>query len=331
MLSSSALVVASSAGQRTSRAARRYFARRPAILYEKEGTRLLTADEVLGSLHQAIRVHSSACNLRCEYCCLDYGLASRIEPDASDINDLFRNCIKPPTLQTLRVYGTEPTLNHPALEAIERQCTSGRIKLPMLSTNGLDTDYALWLSQMGWLVSVSYDGPMGQAKRPMADGRDSTEEVRSTIRALARSLGDQTCRLWVRVTVTDWATLEDTVSDIYSVGGRYIEIAPVFEIGCGKQSGTSTGDMKTALSLLLPRWLQKGVGIFLPFTGKKHCGLAAGEAVYWVLDGASGWRPASCLVDTSLPIGDATLQERGRAQGCLLEDLKACYGEWFVQ
>src|SRR5512140_3993348 len=115
-------------------------------------------------------VLTSACNLRCRYCCLERGSARVLDWDALRGS---REVLLPLCQERIDVTftGGEPLLAAPTLRRavsyIEQRIDCSRIQWRVL-TNGLllDRDTLSFLDAHGFIVNLSFDGvPAAHAQR----------------------------------------------------------------------------------------------------------------------------------------------------------------------
>jgi uncharacterized protein len=160
------------------------------------------AEGVKRSVHTTIKPIGAACNLDCNYCyylskekLLDHDSSRRISDEqlerfvieyivAQDVPEIeFTWHGGEPTLLGLRFFRR-------VVELQRQHCPPGRRISNDLQTNGtlLDDEWGAFLSENGFLVGLSIDGPaaLHNAYRPTKKGRPSFDEVFRGARLLQR-------------------------------------------------------------------------------------------------------------------------------------------------
>ena len=180
------------------------------------------------------------CNLNCTYCYADggsYGRAARfLDPDTARqaVRKLIDDSADRDTV-TLVIFGGEPLLNMPAVEAAvaEAQIQSqqkGKQAFISLTTNGtlLDPDVIGFIHANRIAVSVSLDGPadLHNANRPNLKGKGSYATIADNLVGLLRGA---TAPVAARVTLIpdQWSRIEEVFFHLMDLGFHEVGIAPV--------------------------------------------------------------------------------------------------------
>ncbi|MFA7280623.1 MAG: radical SAM protein [Sterolibacterium sp.] len=180
------------------------------------------------------------CNLNCTYCYADggsYGRAARfLDPDTARqaVRKLVADSADRDTV-TLVIFGGEPLLNMPAVEAavlearIQSQQT-GKQVFVSLTTNGTLLKPAIidFIHANRIAVSVSLDGPadLHDANRPCLKGKGSYATITDNLAGL---LSGATAPVAARVTLTpdQWPRIEEVFFHLMDLGFHEVGIAPV--------------------------------------------------------------------------------------------------------
>ncbi len=183
------------------------------------------------------------CNLRCTYCYAEggaYGGDRRLlTPQmARKAVRLLIQEAGDRELVTLVLFGGEPLLNMPAIEAaveeaeLRGQETGKRVQMS-LTTNGtlLNPKIISFLQQNRVAVSVSLDGPpdLHDANRPDAAGQGSYARI---LPNLKRLLKNSPAPVAARVTLTpdQWGRIEEVLDHLSGLGFHEVGIAPASPI-----------------------------------------------------------------------------------------------------
>jgi uncharacterized protein len=179
------------------------------------------------------------CNLRCGYCYASggtYGHEARLMTPDSARKAVRRLVASSGDLEevTLVLFGGEPLLNRPALEAAVEEIEAvaheaGKAVNLSLTTNGtlLDAATVAFLHTHHIGVSVSLDGPpdLHDANRPYADGAGSYASV---VRGLRLLLDGSPRPVAARVTLTpaQWDRVPEVFEHLLGLGFHEVGIAP---------------------------------------------------------------------------------------------------------
>lgn len=182
---------------------------------------------------------AQACNLRCGYCYASggtYGGDARLMTPEAARKAVRRLVASSGDLEevTLVLFGGEPLLNRPGLEAAVAEAElaareAGKALNLSLTTNGtlLDAETVSFLHAHRVGVSVSLDGPpdLHDANRPYADGGGSYASV---VEGLRRLLAGSPRPVAARVTLTpgQWGRVPEVFDHLLGLGFHEVGIAP---------------------------------------------------------------------------------------------------------
>lgn len=183
------------------------------------------------------------CNLRCTYCYAEgggYGGERRLlspQMARKAVRLLIREAGDLEVV-TLVLFGGEPLLNMPAVEAAVEEAEfrgqeAGKKIQMSLTTNGtlLNPDIVSFLHQHHVAVSVSLDGPpdLHDANRPDASGQGSYARILPNLKGL---LLNSPAPVAARVTLTpdQWGRIEEVFDHLYGLGFHEVGIAPASPI-----------------------------------------------------------------------------------------------------
>lgn len=183
------------------------------------------------------------CNLRCTYCYAEgggYGGERRLlapEMARQAVRHLLQEAGGRETV-TLVLFGGEPLLNMPAVEAAVEEAeregarTGKRVQIS-LTTNGtlLKPQIISFLHQHRVAVAISLDGPpdLHDANRPDAAGKGSYAKI---LPNLQRLLQNSPAPVAARVTLTpeQWGRVEEVFGHLRALGFHEVGIAPASPI-----------------------------------------------------------------------------------------------------
>ena len=180
------------------------------------------------------------CNLNCTYCYADggsYGKAARLL-DPATARQAARKLIDDSAdrdAATLVIFGGEPLMNMPAVEAAVAEARSyaaekGKQVFISLTTNGtlLTADVVDFIHANRIAVAISLDGPadLHDSNRPNLKGAGSYSRITAN---LSRLLPGATSPVAARVTLTpdQWSRVEEVFFHLMDLGFHEVGIAPV--------------------------------------------------------------------------------------------------------
>lgn len=233
------------------------------------------------------------CNLRCRYCYAEggaYGGQPRLlspERARQAVRRLLQDSGERPSV-TLVLFGGEPLLNLPAVQAAVEEARAGGAALGKavqisMTTNGtlLEADTVAFLRRHRVGVSVSLDGPadLHDANRPDAAGQGSYARILPRLQPL---LSDSPVPVAARVTLApdQWGRIEEVFDHLQGLGFHEVGISPASPITTELlPDPEQEGELLEGLAAMARRFsAQAKAGRILPFSnlldllGRLHLG-----------------------------------------------------------